>query len=89
MEEEVAELRQAVAREGRERSEEELGDLLFTIANLARKMGIEPESALRAANAKFTKRFTALETRAHATGRTVREMTLDELEHEWGQVKKA
>jgi len=89
MEEEVAELRQAMAREGRERSEEELGDLLFTIANLARKMGIEPESALRAANAKFTKRFTALETRAHAAGRTVREMTLDELEHEWGQVKKA
>ena len=66
-----------------------MGDLLFAIANLARKLGIEPESALRTANEKFTKRFTALETRAHATGRTVREMTLDELEHEWGQVKKA
>ena len=50
IEEEVAELRQAVEGEGRARAEEEMGDLLFSIANLARKLGIEPESALRKAN---------------------------------------
>src|ERR687890_1139169 len=56
IEEEVAELRRAVAeREGAARTEEEMGDLLFSIANLARKMGIEPESALRQANEKFTR----------------------------------
>ena len=47
IEEEVAELREAVAHETPERAEEEMGDLLFSIANLARKLGIEPESALR------------------------------------------
>src|SRR6478672_2408517 len=61
IDEELAELRRAVATEGRERSEEEMGDLLFAIANLSRKLGIDPESALRKANEKFTARFTALE----------------------------
>ena len=64
-----------------------MGDLLFAIANLARKLGIEPESALRKANEKFTKRFTALEGRVHASGRSVREMSLEELESEWNAVK--
>ena len=54
IEEEVAELREAVAHEGPARAEEEMGDLLFSIANLARKLGIEPESALRKANDKFS-----------------------------------
>ena len=51
--EEVAELERAVAGEGLDRIEEEMGDLLFSIANLARKLGVEPESALRRANQKF------------------------------------
>ena len=58
IEEEVAELRAAVDREGQARTEEEMGDLLFSIANLARKLGIEPESALRKANEKFTRGST-------------------------------
>jgi ATP diphosphatase len=64
-----------------------MGDLLFSIANLARKMGIEPEAALRKANAKFSDRFAAVERRLEARGRTVHEATLDELEAEWQQVK--
>ena len=76
IEEEVAELRSAVAGEGRERTEEEMGDLLFSIANLARKLGIEPESALRKANEKFSARFEALEGRFEAQGRSVHDASL-------------
>jgi MazG family protein len=89
IEEEVAELREAVASEGQARTEEEMGDLLFSIANLSRKLGIDPESALRKANEKFTRRFTALEDNLHAQGRDVHTATLDEMEREWMAVKGA
>ena len=87
IEEEVAELRQAVDSEGPVRTEEEMGDLLFSITNLARKLGIDSESALRKANEKFTKRFTAMEERLHAQGRSVHDATLEEMEREWTIVK--
>jgi MazG family protein len=89
IEEEVAELRQAIGHEGVARTEEEMGDLLFSIANLSRKLGIDPESALRKANEKFTKRFEALEDRLHTQGRSVHEATLDEMEREWAAVKNS
>ena len=89
IEEEVAELRRAVSGEGIARTEEEMGDLLFSIANLARTLGIEPESALRKANEKFTARFTALENRVHEQGRSVHDMSLEELEREWAKVKRS
>ena len=85
--EEVGELRDALAREGTARAEEEMGDLLFAIANLSRKLGIEPESALQRANEKFTTRFEALERRVHAQGRTFEDMSLDQLEAIWEDVK--
>ena len=87
IEEEVAELRTAVGHETPERAEEEMGDLLFSVANLCRKLGIEPESALRKANQKFTARFTAVERRLDARGRTVHDATLEEMEAEWQAVK--
>jgi MazG family protein len=87
IEEEVAELRQAVNGEGAERAEEEMGDLLFSIANLARKLGLEPESALRKANEKFSARFAALERRFEETGRSVHDATLEEMEDVWRQIK--
>jgi MazG family protein len=87
IEEEVAELRAAVSHEGVARTEEEMGDLLFAIANLSRRLGIDAESALRKANEKFTKRFTAVEERLHAQGRSVHEATLEEMEREWAAVK--
>jgi MazG family protein len=96
IDEELRELREAMREaqeaenaEGRQRVEEEMGDLLFTIANLARKLGLEPEAALRKANEKFTRRFGALEARLAARSRTVQETGLDELEAEWQQVKAA
>jgi nucleoside triphosphate diphosphatase len=90
IQEEVDELRD-VAGEGtaldHARAEEEMGDLLFSIANLSRKLGIEPETALRKANDKFTKRFTALEQAVAGSSRAIKEMTLAELETEWRRVK--
>jgi ATP diphosphatase len=68
-------------------AEEEMGDLLFAMANLARKLGIEPETALRKANDKFTRRFAALEQTVSNSGRAMRDMSLGELEAEWQAVK--
>jgi MazG family protein len=90
IDEEIDELREAVA-DGTpgapERVEEEMGDLFFAIANLARKLGVEPEAALRSANDKFARRFTSMEQRIAESGRRMGDMTLDDLEREWQQVK--
>ncbi|MQA30498.1 MAG: nucleoside triphosphate pyrophosphohydrolase [Luteitalea sp.] len=91
MQEEVDEIREVVSAAGaisRDRVEEEIGDLLFAVANLSRKLGIEPESALRKANDKFTERFTTLERRVEESGRTMSDMTLEELDAEWRRVKE-
>ena len=66
-----------------------MGDLLFSIANLARKLGIEPESALRKANEKFTSRFTALEQVFEERGQSVHDATLDQMEEVSQAVKNA
>jgi MazG family protein len=90
LDEEVREIRHEVdsgATGDMSRAEDEVGDLLFAVANLARKLGIEPESALRRANEKFTSRFAAVERRVEAQGRSVRDATLEELEAEWQRVK--
>jgi MazG family protein len=87
IEEEVSELRRAVRSEGAGRAEEEMGDLLFSIANLARKLGIEPESALRKANEKFSGRFEAVEHAFESRGQSVHDATLEAMEAEWQRVK--
>ncbi len=69
------------------RAEDEMGDLLFSIANLSRRLGIEPETALRKANDKFTRRFTDMESTIAASGRAMGEMSLDALEAEWQRAK--
>jgi len=84
IQEEVNELREVT--DDPVRAEEEMGDLLFAIANLARKMGIEPETALRKANDKFTRRFTDMETRMGGSA-TLKERSLEELEREWQRSK--
>jgi ATP diphosphatase len=91
IEEEVAEVRREVesgATGHLSRAEEEMGDLLFAITNLSRKLGIEPEAALRRANEKFTTRFDAMERAFAARGRLLTDATLDEMEQEWQKVKK-
>ena len=90
LDEEVAEIRQEVesgATGHLSRAEDEVGDLLFAVANLARKLGVEPESALRRANDKFTRRFEAVERRVADQGRSMKDATLDELDAQWNQVK--
>jgi MazG family protein len=74
---------------GNQSVEEELGDLLFAVANLARKLGVEPEAALRRANDKFLSRFSEVERRITASGQRMQEKTLDELEATWQDVKQS
>ena len=85
--EEIAELRGAIAEGDPATIEEEIGDLLFTVANAARKLRIDPESALRTANAKFTRRFRAVEQRLAARGCALHDASPEELEREWQAVK--
>jgi ATP diphosphatase len=92
IEEEIAEVRHEVesgATGDLSRAEEEMGDLLFAITNLSRKLGIEPEAALRRANEKFVRRFDAMERAFGAKGRSIGDATLDEMEAEWRRVKDA
>lgn len=69
--------------------EEEFGDLLFVMVNLGRHLGVDPETALRATNAKFTRRFNAVEDALAARGKTPSESTLAEMDDLWNSVKKA
>ena len=90
IDEEVAEVRREVesgATGDLSRAEEEMGDLLFAIANLSRRLGIEPEAALRRANEKFTRRFDAVEQTFATRGRSLQDATLQEMEDEWQRVK--
>ncbi len=73
--------------EGQERAEEELGDLLFVCANLARHFKVDPESALRHANAKFERRFQYVETALRAGGRSLSDADLAEMDRLWEECK--
>ena len=89
IDEEARELREAVATLGATspEAEEELGDLLFAVANLARKLGVEPEAALRVANDKFQRRFDDVERQVTSKGERMRDLPLEQLEAHW-QVAK-
>ena len=89
-EEEIRELRDAVQTTGPKsrEAEEEFGDLLFSLVNVARKLGIEPEAALRVANDKFQRRFDELERNVKADGHKFRDLTLEQLEEYWRRAKK-
>ena len=92
LEEEVAEL--AVELRGERGGaadlpvREELGDVLFVMANLARQLGVDPEAALQAANAKFARRFSAMEALADQNGVALRALDLAQLDALWDEVKR-
>ncbi|MBW7981948.1 nucleoside triphosphate pyrophosphohydrolase [Enterobacillus tribolii] len=81
------EARQAVVDE--EKLGEEIGDLLFATVNLSRHLGHKAENALQAANRKFERRFRAVEEAVRASGKTLEESSLEEMEAFWQQVKKS
>lgn len=86
LQEELDELQQAVASGRSSDQEEELGDVLFTVVNLARKLGVQSEFALRASNAKFRRRFAAMEASALSTS-SIADLATEELERLWGRAK--
>lgn len=89
LQEEVAELQAEVEAGDRAKARAELGDVLFVIANLARKLDIEPEDALRATNAKFTRRFAYIEAELAKIGKTAAESDLAEMDALWNQARAA
>jgi MazG family protein len=88
LEEELAELKEARASGDQEHIAEEMGDILFVMANLARKLKVDPEEALRRANAKFTRRFQYIEVKLAEQGRTGPQ-PLDDMEALWLEAKAA
>jgi MazG family protein len=89
LEEEVGELREAIASGGQEQVQEELGDLLFTIVNAARKLNVNPEEALQSTNRKFARRFASMEAEVHQSGRNIDQLSLEEMDSLWDRAKAA
>jgi ATP diphosphatase len=87
MREEIAEVEAEITGGSQEALSGEVGDLLFAAVNLARHLKVEPEAALRGANAKFERRFTHIETRLAEAGQTPESATLDEMEELWAEAK--
>lgn len=87
--EEAGELTEARASLSEDEIEEEFGDLLFVVANLGRHYGVDPEAALRRANAKFTRRFAAIEDSLAALGKTPAQSDLAEMDALWDAAKAA
>jgi len=85
--EELDEVADAAETNEKAKVQEELGDLLFAAANLARKLGIEPEAALRDANAKFTRRFRYVEQRAQQDGVSLADAGLQRLDGYWNEIR--
>lgn len=85
--EELRELREEINRTDRDKTESEFGDLFFSLVNAARLYGIDPESALEKTNQKFMRRFNYLESKTMAVGKSLKTMTLDEMNVIWEEAK--
>jgi tetrapyrrole methylase family protein / MazG family protein len=89
MQEESEELKRALGEQDQPKIEEELGDLLFAAVNLSRFLKIDPEIALKKANAKFSRRFRAMEGLARKNGREFKDLPREEMEAFWDTAKKS
>jgi MazG family protein len=89
LDEELAELREAVASNDSAHIHEEIGDLLFTIANIARKVNVNPEEALQSTNRKFMSRFGSMESRVRERGQNLDQLQLEEMDAMWDEAKAA
>ncbi len=88
IEEELEELTIAVNCDNKKEMEEEMGDVLFSIVNYARYIGVDPDSALERTNQKFISRFKKMEETAKKTGRELNEMSITEMDVIWNRIKK-
>jgi len=88
VEEELGELKQAIAAQDRQSIEDEIGDLLFSVVNLARKCKLDAETTLHAATDKFVARFNRLEDKLQAQGKRLGDVDLAQLDEIWNQIKK-
>jgi XTP/dITP diphosphohydrolase len=88
VEEELLELKEAVASESADRIEDEFGDVLFSLINYARFLNIDAENSLERTNKKFVSRFSKMEELALKQGRPLAEMTLEEMDAIWNSIKK-
>lgn len=88
VDEEMSEVREAIAGGDADRIEAEFGDLLFAVVNAARLYGVNPDNALERTNAKFMRRFAHIEEAAAAQQRSVADLSLDEMEAAWQDAKK-
>ena len=86
--EELRELREAIASKSADDAEAELGDFLFSIINVARKYDLNPDNALERTNVKFICRFGYIEAKAKEAGRSLRDMTLAEMDELWNEAKR-
>jgi MazG family protein len=89
LDEEIGELREAVAAGDAAHIHEEIGDLLFTIANIARKVNVNAEEALQSTNRKFMRRFESMEAQVHERGQNLDQLTLEEMDRLWDDAKAA
>lgn len=89
LDEEIGEIREAVARKDSADTEAEIGDLLFSVVNLARKLGVDAETALAGANKRFSTRFRRIEDTLREEGRRVEDTPLAELDRIWELAKRA
>ena len=87
IEEEITETKEAIASGDQDQIREEIGDLLFTIANLARKLNVNAEEALQSANRKFTRRFESIESHVRAEGRNLDQLSLEQMDALWDEAK--
>jgi ATP diphosphatase len=85
--EEIGEIEEAIKGGRQEEIVDEVGDLLFAVANLARHLHVDPEAGLRGTNLKFTRRFKYIEENLAVKGRSLEEATLDEMEALWIEAK--
>lgn len=88
VEEETAELKEAITGKNQEEIEAEFGDLLFSLVNYARFLQVDPETALERTNRKFIQRFQQMESIAGEQGKKLTDLNLDEMDAIWNQVKK-
>ena len=86
--EETGEIEDALASKDQANIEEEIGDLLFVVANLARHLSVNPEDALRKANLKFVRRFNYIENNMKLIGKDIKDANLEEMERFWNEARK-